>query len=92
MALHVNAKVAAVEGIKGKFVTDSGVMSWYSGTTNSGNSSEIFLHNAGLADNNNAIYLRTLRVAGSKTLKLQIACKVAATGTDTLTFKFRRLI
>lgn len=70
----------------------SGVMSWYSGTTNSGNSSEIFLHNAGLADNNNAIYLRTLRVAGSKTLKLQIACKVAATGTDTLTFKFRRLI
>ena len=70
----------------------SGVMSWYSGTTNSGNSSEFFLHNAGLADNNNAIYLRTLRVAGSKTLKLQIACKVAATGTDTLTFKFRRLI
>ena len=70
----------------------SGVMSWYSGTTNSGNSSEIFLHNAGLADNNNAIYLRTLRVAGNKTLKLQIACKVAATGTDTLTFKFRRLI
>lgn len=70
----------------------SGVMSWYSGTTNSGNSSEIFLHNAGLADNNNAIYLRTLRVAGSKTLKLQIACKVTATGTDTLTFKFRRLI
>lgn len=70
----------------------SGVMSWYSGTTNSGNSSEIFLHNAGLADNNNAIYLRTLRVAGSKTLKLQIACKVAATGTDTLTFKLRRLI
>lgn len=70
----------------------SGIMSWYSGTTNSGNSSEIFLHNAGLADNNNAIYLRTLRVAGSKTLKLQIACKVAATGTDILTFKFRRLI
>lgn len=70
----------------------SGVMSWYSGTTNSGNSSEIFLHNAGLADNNNAIYLRALRVAGSKTLKLQIACKVAATGTDILTFKFRRLI
>lgn len=69
----------------------SGVMSWYSGTTNSGNASEIFLHNAGHADNN-TIYLRTLRVAGGKTLKLQIACKTAATGTDTLTFKFRRLI
>lgn len=69
----------------------SGVMSWYSGATNSGNSSEIFLHNAGHADNN-AIYLRTLRTTGSGSLKLQIACKTAATGTDTLTFKFRRLI
>lgn len=70
----------------------SGIMSWYSDATNSGNSSEIFLHNAGHADNSNAIYLRTLRTAGNNYLKLQIACKVAATGTDTLTFKFRRLI
>lgn len=70
----------------------SGVMSWYSGGTNSENSSEIFLHNAGHADNSNAIYLRTLRTSGNTSLKLQIACKVAATGTDTLTFKFRRLI
>lgn len=69
----------------------SGVISWYSGATNSGNSSEIFLHNAGHADNN-AIYLRTLRTVGQGSLKLQIACKTAATGTDTLTFKFRRLI
>lgn len=70
----------------------SGVMSWYSGGTNSDNSSEIFLHNAGHADNSNAIYLRTLHTGGNASLKLQIACKVAATGTDTLTFKFRRLI
>lgn len=70
----------------------SGIMTWYSGGTNSGNSSEIFLHNAGHADNNNAIYLRTLRTASGGSLKLQIACKTAATGTDTLTFKFRRLI
>lgn len=70
----------------------SGVMSWYSGSTNSDNSSEIFLHNAGHADNNNAVYLRTLRTAGNTSLKLQIACKIAATGTGTLTFKFRRLI
>lgn len=69
----------------------SGIMSWYSGETNSRNSSEIFLHNAGHADNN-AIYLRTLRTASGGSLKLQIACKTAATGTDTLTFKFRRLI
>ena len=70
-------------------------MRWYSDGTNSGNSSEIFLHNAGHADNNNAIYLRTLRTfrtAIGSSLKLQIACKTAATGTDTLTFKFRRLI
>lgn len=71
VADYVNAKVAAVEGIKGKFVTD-------------------VTYNAGVLSV--AIYLRTLRVAGSKTLKLQIACKVAATGTDILTFKFRRLI
>lgn len=70
----------------------SGVMSWYSGGTNSENSSEIFLHNAGHADNTNAVYLRTLRTGGNTSLKLQIACRVAATGTDTLTFKFRRLI
>lgn len=70
----------------------SGIMTWYSDGTNSGNSSEIFLHNAGHADNNNAIYLRTLRTARVGSLKLQIACKTAATGTDTLTFKFRRLI
>lgn len=70
----------------------SGIMTWYSGGTNSLNSSEIFLHNAGHADNNNAIYLRTLRTARGGSLKLQIACKTAATGTDTLTFKFRRLI
>ena len=70
----------------------SGFMTWYANGTNSGNASEIFLHNAGHADNSNAVYLRTLRTAGNNYLKLQIACKVAATGTDTLTFKFRRLI
>lgn len=70
----------------------SGIMTWYSSNTNDRNSSEIFLHNAGHADNNNAIYLRTLRTAGNNSLKLQISCKVAATGTDSLTFKFRRLI
>ena len=71
----------------------SGIMTWYANETNSGNSSEIFLHNAGHADNSNAIYLRTSRRAyGNGGLHLQIACKVAATGTDTLTFKFRRLI
>lgn len=71
----------------------SGIMTWYANETNSDNSSEILLHNAGHADNSNAIYLRTSRRAyGNGGLHLQIACKVAASGTDTLTFKFRRLI
>ena len=71
----------------------SGVMSWYSGDTNSLNSDEIFLHNAGHASNGNHIYLRTVRKSsGNGGLRLQIASKIAASGTDTLTFKFRRLI
>lgn len=71
----------------------SGIMTWYASGTNDLNNDEIFLHNAGHADNSNAIYLRTSRRAhGNGGLHLQIACKVAATGTDTLTFKFRRLI
>lgn len=70
----------------------SGTMSWFAGQTNSTNSSEIFLHNAGHADNSNALYLRTIRSASNGYLKLQVAVKTAATGTDTLTFKFRQLI
>ena len=71
----------------------SGIMSWYASKTNDLNNDEIFLHNAGHASNSNDIYLRTSRrLNGNGDLHLQIACKVAATGTDTLTFKFRRLI
>lgn len=71
----------------------SGIMTWYASETNDLNNDEIFLHNAGHASNSNAIYLRTSRRLNSNGgLHLQIACKVAATGTDTLTFKFRRLI
>ena len=71
----------------------SGIMTWYASETNDLNNDEIFLHNAGHASNSNDIYLRTSRrLHGNGGLHLQIACKVAATGTDTLTFKFRRLI
>ena len=71
----------------------SGIMTWYASETNNLNNDEIFLHNAGHASNSNDIYLRTSRrLHGNGGLHLQIACKVAATGTDTLTFKFRRLI
>lgn len=70
----------------------SGVFSWYSGTTNSTNAEEIFLHNAGHADGSNELYLRTTRVSNSGYMKLQIATKVAGTGADSVVFKFRQLI
>lgn len=71
----------------------SGIMTWCASETNDLNNDEIFLHNAGHASNSNDIYLRTSRrLYSNGGLHLQIACKVAASGTDTLTFKFRRLI
>lgn len=70
----------------------SGVMTWYDGTTNSTNSEEILLHNAGHADNSGEIYLRTCRTSSSGHLKLQIAASAAATKADSVTFKFRKLI
>lgn len=73
--------------------TWSGIMTWYSDETNSGNSDEILLHNAGHADNGNEIYLKTLRSGrGGNNLRLQIAARVAATNADNVVFKFRRLI
>lgn len=96
--LETGTYVVQVSGFNASYTslyseTYSGIMTWYASETNSDNYSEIFLHNAGNADNSNAIYLRTSRRAyGNGGLHLQIACKVAASGTDTLTFKFRRLI
>lgn len=96
--LETGTYVVQVSGFNASYTslyseTYSGIMTWYASETNSDNYSEIFLHNAGHADNSNAIYLRTSRRAyGNGGLHLRIACKVAASGTDTLTFKFRRLI
>lgn len=71
----------------------SGIMTWYSGITNSNNSDEILLHNAGRADNGNEVYLRTLRHDSSTSihLTLQIAAKQAFTEATSVTFNFRRL-
>lgn len=69
----------------------AGIMSWFSGGTNSTNSDEIILHNAGHADNSNEVYLRTIRQASSASMKLQIAAKQAFTGAASITFNFRRL-
>ena len=69
----------------------AGIMSWFSDGTNSGNSDEIILHNAGHADNSNEVYLRTIRQSSSGSMKLQIAAKTAFTGAASITFNFRRL-
>lgn len=72
----------------------SGVFSWYSGGTNSTNSDEILLHNAGHADNSNELYLRTIRQGATSggVMKLQMAVKQASTSTVDVTFKFRKMI
>ena len=74
----------------------SGIMTWFSDMTNSTTADEIPLHNAGHSDNNNEIYLRTIRSSAgsvnSGRLKLQIAAKAAGTKADTIIFKFRRMI
>lgn len=71
----------------------AGIMSWYSGVTNSDNSDEILLHNAGHADNSNEVYLRTLRHSSSTSIHmtLQIAAKIAFTEAASITFSFRKL-
>lgn len=73
----------------------TGVMSWFGTDTNSTNSCEIILHNAGHADNQADIFLRTSRTprsdGGSPVLRLQIASNRSNTET-TYTFKFRRII
>lgn len=69
----------------------AGIMSWYSAPTNSGNSDEIILHNAGHADNGNEMYLRTLREANRANMRLQIAAKQAFTEAVTIKFRFRKL-
>ena len=69
----------------------AGIMSWFSGGTNSTNSEEIILHNAGHADNNNEVYLRTLRQVSSASMKLQIAAKIAFSEAASITFSFRKL-
>lgn len=69
----------------------TGTMSWYSEATNSTDADEIILHKAGHASNGRTIYLRTLRVASTGTLKLQICASTALKATN-VTFKFRKLI
>lgn len=74
----------------------SGIMSWFSERTNSSNTEEILLHNAGHADNSQNLFLRTKRdgitVSGTKYLTLQYAFSQADETTTTIKFSFRRII
>lgn len=69
----------------------TGVMSWYSGSTNSNIVDEIVLHRAGHAPNNGAIFLRVQRNSIG-ILKLQIAGNTNNTAAYTYNFRFRRMI
>jgi hypothetical protein len=70
----------------------SGTMSWLATGTNDIAAQEIPLHNAGHADNDRAIFLRTKRNLNPGFLTLQIAGRTNNTGADNYIFKFRRMI
>lgn len=72
--------------------TYAGIMSWYSGGTNSTDYDEITLHKSGHAPNTRYINLRTLRQGTPNPLKLQIISSVTTSGAVNYVFKFRRLI
>lgn len=69
----------------------TGVMSWWSGSTNSTDTDEIILHKAGHASNSRYLYLRTVRTSAG-ILKMQVAANVTATAPSTLQIKVRQLI
>ncbi len=71
----------------------SGVMSWFSGGTNSNEVDEITLHRAGHAPNDGNIFLRTLRhPSGGDNLMLQLRATHNSTSASNYIFKFRRMI
>lgn len=70
----------------------SGIMSWYTGKTNSNNADEIVLHRAGHAYGN-TIYLRTAESPNTDSkpyTKLQISANKSLS-QNTYTFKFKRI-
>lgn len=68
----------------------SGIMSWYTGHTNSNNSDEIILHRVG-HDYSNTIYLRTKESPTPGYAKLQISANTNLLYEHTYKFKFKRI-
>lgn len=71
----------------------SGVMSWYSGDTNSTESDEIALHRAGASTDGN-IYLRTKRTTSvdDRDLVLEVRSNIPTLSPNNYVFTFRKLI
>ena len=69
-------------------------MSWYSESngTNDTDASEIILHAAGHATEDNHIYLRVLRQSSNADLKLQMRRDIATNTNKNYEFKFRRMM
>lgn len=73
----------------------AGIMSWYSGNTNSSERSEIILHTTGHAHNGYLIFLSTLSHGGgniAESTTLEIKSNIAFTRETAITFKFVKII
>jgi hypothetical protein len=72
----------------------SGIMSWYSGNTNSTETDELVLHRAGHAPNYGDVFLRIERTLSADTndMCLQIKTSNNASGAANYVFRFRRMI
>ena len=79
-------------GLWGEVFT--GIMTWYSGDTNSGETDEILLQNSGHAPNSGDLYLRIKRTSRSAEgyCILQIASAKAFTEAQNMKFTFKRII
>lgn len=88
--IQIQPTTSSVTGMEEEIHT--GMMSWYSGTTNSTDGDEIILHAAGKNSGGQHIYLRTVRSASNGKMKLQIAFSKTATTATNVVIKFRKLI
>lgn len=87
----VQVQVSANDGTGNMYnCYNSGVMSWYRGSTNDTDTDEIILHRSGHAYGK-TIYLRTV-MQSSGVLKLQIGASAGIGAAYTYTFKFKRII
>ena len=90
-AVQVYVSDSASASYAGYYPNYSGIMSIYTGSSNSTNSDEIPLHACGHAISGKRIYLRTIEQASSYN-KIQIAASANIGATLKYVFKFKKLI